>query len=126
MVRVFASDPAVVAVGDEYLRIVSWSFVASGVIFVTNSMFQAMGNTMPSVFTSLVRVVLVSIPVIFLARRPGFHLTTIWYLALLSVWVQLAVAMLLLRREFRKRLAFTEPVASVAPVTPDPVVLAVE
>ena len=50
--RVFSKDPAVIAVGDEYLRIVSWNFVASGVIFVASSMFQAMGNTMPSLIAS--------------------------------------------------------------------------
>ena len=48
LIRVFSTDPAVVAVGEEYLRIVSWNFVAGGLVFVTSSMFQAMGNTLPS------------------------------------------------------------------------------
>jgi Na+-driven multidrug efflux pump len=99
-------------VGAQYLRIISWSFLASGVIFVTNSMFQAMGNTMPSVVTSLVRIVVVAAPVLVLARQPGFALTTIWYLAALSVFVQLGIALLLLRREFGRRLRF----AAAAPV----------
>src|SRR2546423_13094092 len=43
LIRVFSKDPAVLAVGSEYLRIVSWNFVASGLIFVASSMFQAMG-----------------------------------------------------------------------------------
>ena len=45
LIGVFSTDPAVVAVGEEYLRIVSWNFVASGLVFVASSMFQAMGNT---------------------------------------------------------------------------------
>ncbi|MDB4887032.1 MAG: efflux family protein [Gemmatimonadetes bacterium] len=115
LISVFTKDPAAIAVGDEYLRIVSWSFVASGVIFVTGSMFQAMGNTVPSIFTSLVRILLVAAPIVVLARRPGFALPTIWHLAVISVWVQLAVALLLLRREFRRRLDFaaTPPASSV-------------
>src|SRR5262245_2185508 len=40
MITVFSQDPDVIAVGGEYLRIVSWSFVASGVVFVGSSMFQ--------------------------------------------------------------------------------------
>ena len=52
MVQVFSADPAVIAVGDVYLHVVAWNFVASGVIFVTSSMFQAMGNTIPSLITS--------------------------------------------------------------------------
>ena len=106
LIRVFTKDPAAIAVGDEYLRIISWSFVASGIIFVTGSMFQAMGNTLPSVATSLVRVVMVAIPVIVLSRSPGFQLSTIWHLGVISVWSQLALALVLLRREYGKRLAF--------------------
>ena len=106
LVGIFTHDQAAIDVGAQYLRIISWSFLASGVIFVTNSMFQAMGNTMPSVATSLVRIVVVSVPVLILSRRPGFALTTIWYLAAGAVFVQLAIALLLLRREFSRRLRF--------------------
>lgn len=45
LVRVFSPDSAVVAVGEKYLRIVSWNYLAAGLVFVTPSMFQAMGNT---------------------------------------------------------------------------------
>jgi putative MATE family efflux protein len=106
LVGVFTRDPAAVDAGAHYLRIISWSFLASGVIFVTNSMFQAMGNTMPSVATSLVRIVVVAGPVLVLAGRPGFALTTIWYLAALSVFVQLGLALVLLKSEFGRRLRF--------------------
>ena len=106
LIGIFTRDQAAIDTGARYLRIISWSFLASGVIFVTNSMFQAMGNTMPSVATSLVRIVVVALPVLMLARRPGFALTTIWYLAAVSVFAQLGLALLLLRREFGRRLRF--------------------
>ncbi len=108
LIRIFTRDPAVVAVGVGYLRIVSWSFLASGIIFVAGSMFQAMGNTIPSIAISLVRILIVTVPVVILSRRPGFELSTIWRLAVASVWVQLAVAMVLLKREFGRRLAIGE------------------
>jgi putative MATE family efflux protein len=110
MVRFFSSDPAVIAVGDEYLRIVSWSFAASGIIFVSSSMFQAMGNTMPSLISSFTRVVVVSIPVLLLSQTPGFQLWWVWYVSVSTVVLQLALNLLLLRREFRVRLAFPGPV----------------
>ena len=69
-----------IAVGEEYLRIISWNFVASGLIFVASSMFQAMGNTMPSLIASAVRISLIVVPAIALARLPGFQLHWIWYL----------------------------------------------
>lgn len=107
MIAAFASDPAVIDAGVEYLRIIAFTFPASGIIFVNSSMFQAMGNTLPSLFTSVVRIVLVAIPIVILSRMRGFHLTWIWYLSLGAVVVQLALSMILLQREFRRRLAFT-------------------
>jgi Na+-driven multidrug efflux pump len=104
MVRFFSNDPQVVAVGSEYLRIMAWTFVASGVIFVSSSMFQALGNTIPSLAASFARIVLVAIPAILLARVPGFELRWIWYLSVGSVVFQVITVLLLLRREFRLRL----------------------
>jgi putative MATE family efflux protein len=111
LVGVFTKDPAVIAIGEEYLRIVSWNFVASGLIFVGSSMFQAMGNTVPSLVTSGARILLVAIPAVILSRMPGFQLNWIWYLSVGSVYVQLTLSMLLLRREFGRRLGFEVVIA---------------
>jgi len=128
MIRVFSRDPQVVAVGDEYLKIISWTFPASGIIFVCSSMFQAMGNTLPSMVASFTRIALLAVVVLFLARLPGFHLTTVWYLSLGSVVLQLAMALALLQREFGRRLRFadvplrvTTADGSAQAVTPSPV-----
>ncbi len=107
MVRIFSKDPVVVAVGEEYLRIISYNYVASGLIFVAASMFQAMGNTVPSLFTSVLRIVLVAIPAVLLSRIAGFQLNWVWYLSAAAVWVQLMLSLYMLRREFRRRLAFS-------------------
>jgi Na+-driven multidrug efflux pump len=111
LVAIFSKDPAVISNGREYLRIVSWNYVASGLIFVASSMFQAMGNTIPSLLTSAVRIALIAIPAIVLSRRPGFELHWIWYLSVAAVFVQLGLSMLLLRREFARRLSF-EPLGT--------------
>ena len=105
LMRIFTSDAEVTAVGVEYLRIVVLNFVASGVTFVSSSMFQALGNTMPSLATSALRMVISIIPAIFLSRMPGFHLTWIWYLSAVSVFLQMTANLLLLQREFRLKLS---------------------
>jgi putative MATE family efflux protein len=111
MVGFFSSEPAVIAVGAEYLRIVSWSFVASGVIFVTSSMFQAMGNTIPSLVSSFARIAVTAIPILLLSQLEGFALWWVWMLSATTVVLQLGLSLLLLRREFKVRLAFKpEPV----------------
>lgn len=110
VMRVFTKDAEVTAVGVEYLHIVVLNFVASGITFVSSSMFQALGNTIPSLMTSALRLVISVIPAVFLARVPGFHLTWIWYLSALSVFLQMAVNLLLLRREFRLKLDVPAPI----------------
>ena len=111
LVGVFSNDPAVITVGAEYLRIVSWNYVASGLIFVASSMFQAMGNTVPSLVASGVRIALITAGAVVLARSPGFQLNWLWYLSVASVLVQLGLSMGFLRAEFSRRLRW-DPVGA--------------
>jgi putative MATE family efflux protein len=108
MVRVFTADQAAIAVGEEYLHIVAFNFVASGVIFVSSSMFQAMGNTIPSLITSAARIVVIAVPVLLLAQMPGFSLRWIWYISAGAVVIQLAMNLWMLQREYRLRLDFAD------------------
>jgi putative MATE family efflux protein len=121
LVRIFSKDPAVVDVGEEYLRIISYNYIASGLVFVNASMFQAMGNTIPSLITSTIRILVVAIPAVILSRMAGFDLTWVWYLSVLSVLIQLGLSMLLLKREFDRRLNFPLAPAPL-PTIPEPAV----
>ncbi len=105
MVHIFSGDPQVVAVGEEYLRIIAWTFVGSGLVFVSSSMFQALGNTLPPLAASFGRLLLTAIPAVLLARMPGFELRWIWYLSAWTIVFQVITVLLLLQREFRLRLA---------------------
>ena len=123
MVRVFAKDPAVLAVGEEYLRVISWSFIASGLIFVSSSTFQAMGNTVPSLIASGTRMLVLAVPIVALSRLASFQLDWVWYLSLATAYFQLGLALFLLRREFARRLDFgvSAPVVSTAAPVVEPV-----
>ena len=109
MVRIFSQDAQVVSVGEEYLRVISWGFVATGIVFVASSTFQAIGNTLPSLATSFLRVLIVAIPVMLLSRQPGFELRWIWYLSVGAVLLQVVASLWLLWREFELRLTSMEP-----------------
>jgi Na+-driven multidrug efflux pump len=109
MVQLFTADPEVVRAGTVYLEIISWNFVASGLIFVASSMFQALGNTIPSLLSSALRMALVIVPAVVLSRLAGFHMTWIWILSTATVWVQLALSLALLRRELTRRLGASVP-----------------
>jgi putative MATE family efflux protein len=117
LIGTFSDDPAVIAVGNEYLRIVAFTFVFSGLIFVCSSMFQAMGNTMPSLIASVTRVVVIAVPAIALSRTPDFRLVWIWYLSAGAVVLQLAIVAFYLRREFRVRLDAMAAPPVTAPVS---------
>ncbi len=104
LMRLFSSDPEVIRVGVDYLRIVTLNFVPSGVTFVSASMFQAMGNTLPSLLTSFIRIAIGVVPAVILSRRPDFALTWIWWFTVLSTVLQMALNLTLLQREFRLKL----------------------
>jgi putative MATE family efflux protein len=116
LVQGFSGDPEVLAVGTEFLRIISWNFVATGVIFTCSSLFQALGNTLPSVVSSATRIITFAVPILWRAQQPGFTLRHIWFLSVATVGVQLLVSLLLLKREFRLRLStpMAEPAAASA------------
>ena len=117
LMHIFSKDPSVTDFGVEYLRIVVVTFVFSRVTFVTSSMFQALGNTIPSLITSACRTLFSIVPAIFLSRAAGFHLTWIWYLGIAAVLLQTTANLLLLQREFKRKL--DGAVASIAtPVVP--------
>ena len=112
-IRVFSHDPDVIRIGVEYLHIAAWSFVASGVVFVSSSMFQALGNTVPPLITSVSRITLIAVPIIILSQQPGFALTTIWYISVFGTALQMIANLALLQREFHKR--FTPQLATDQP-----------
>jgi len=110
----------VIDVGTGYLRVVALTIAFSGLIFVSSSMFQAMGNTMPSLIASVTRIVVIAVPAIALSTSPGFRLVWIWYLSAGAVLLQLAIVLFFLRREFRVRLgALSTAPVSVAVASPE-------
>jgi hypothetical protein len=62
----------------------------------------------------------VIVPALLLSRLPDFRLTWVWYLAVTSVYVQLALSLWLLRREFARRLGPALVVAAGAPAASRP------
>lgn len=105
LVRAFTADPAVIDVGVEYLRVISWNFVGAGVVFVCSSLFHGLGNTWPSLVSSASRVVLFAVPAVWLSRRAGFRRVDLWHLSAATVVLQALPSLLLLRRDVLTRLA---------------------
>jgi Na+-driven multidrug efflux pump len=108
--RPFTSEPAVIAACAEYLSFVSWNFVAVGIVFTCSSLFQALGNTWPSLASSAFRLLLFSLPTIWVAHQPGFELRYVYIIAVMTMLVQALVSWFWLQSEMDKRLRFEKKV----------------
>jgi putative MATE family efflux protein len=104
LARPFTDDPAVLAVSNDYLQVVSWNFAFSGLVMAAGSLFQGMGDTRPSLFASATRTVTFIAPVLWLSTQPGFTLHHVWLASVASVIIQCAIAMWLLARTFKLKL----------------------
>jgi Na+-driven multidrug efflux pump len=113
MIGAFTRDTAALAVGTLFLQLVSWNFVAQGLIFTCSSMFQGLGNTRPALLSSATRLITFAIPAVWLSTQPGFRIEEVWYLSVATVALQALVSLWLLRLELRKRLA---PLTAAAPL----------
>ena len=113
LVQGFTNEAAVLMVATDFLRTISWNFVASGLIFTCSGMFQALGNTVPSLISSASRLVTFAVPALWLAQRPGFQLRHVWVLSVITMTVQAGFTLWLLRSELRRR-AVIEPGLTVA------------
>ena len=100
----FASDADSAETAAIFLQLMSWTFVAQGLVYVCAYMFQSLGNTVPSLISASTRFVIFAASAAWLSQRPGFHMNQLWYLLTVSVAVQAALSLWLLRLEFRRRL----------------------
>jgi putative MATE family efflux protein len=103
LIRPFSTETGVVAVGAQFLTIISWNFVASGIIFTCSSTFQGLGNTWPSLASSASRLITFVGPAIWLSGQPWFQIRHLWYMSVATITLQAFTSLVLVRREFKRR-----------------------
>lgn len=112
LARPFTDDPAVLAISNDYLQVVSWNFVFSGLVMAAGSMFQGMGDTRPSLIASATRMVTFVAPTLWLSAQPWFALHHVWLFSVASVIAQCAFSLWFLRRAFNRNLGAPAAAAS--------------
>ena len=115
----FTSEAPVIGIGAEFLRFISWNFVASALTVTCSGMFQALGNTMPALLSSATRLLTFVLPLLLVARLPGLELRHVWWLSVGTTLLQALFSLWLLRREFRLKLrpAGVQPDVMLSTVT---------
>lgn len=104
LIAFFTDEVEVIAVGAEFLQLISLNFVAQGIVFTCSGAFQGLGNTRPALISSAIRL-LVFIPiVVYLKYQPDFSIRQVWFVSILSVTIQGIASFLLVRREFKLKL----------------------
>ena len=110
----FTDDQAVIDAGAEFLRIISWNFVAVGIVFTCSGMFQAIGNTVPVLLASATRLVTFAIPAIWFPGQSWFELRHLWYASVATVALQAGITWWMLSFELKRKLG-DEPSVITAP-----------
>lgn len=100
----FSNDPAVIAVAATFLSYVGFNFVPAGLVFSYSAMFQAFGNTWPALFSTLVRVGLFSILLVYFVTQTHMAITTVWILSAATVFLQAILSFVLIQMMLKKRL----------------------
>jgi Na+-driven multidrug efflux pump len=77
-------------------------------------MFQGLGNTMPALISSGVRLFAFAVPVLWLSAQPTFQIEQVWHVSIAVSVLQLIVSLSLLRLEFKRRLVTAEAVQQPA------------
>lgn len=101
LMRPFSDDPAVIEAGSDFLRLISWNLIGSGVAFACFGVFSGLGDTRPSLISSAARIALILVPATWLSHRAGFTPLWIWYLSVAATMVQAVINLVFLRRRFQ-------------------------
>lgn len=116
LVGIFSPNASVQAVGAGFLMVISWNFIAQGIVFTCSGVFQGLGNTRPALASSAIRLVLFVPLAVWLTTRPGFELVHVWWVSTATVFIQATASYLLLQGQFRRRLTVTAAAVAPAPL----------
>lgn len=115
LIAAFTDEAEVIGVGSDFLRIISWNFLAQGIVFTCSGIFQGLGNTRPALLSSFSRIALFVPLVLLLSSRPGFEIEYVWYLSAVTVLLQAGLSYALMMRQFRIKLGPAAPQATAVP-----------
>lgn len=101
----FTDEQSVINVGTDYLFWSGLSFMPSIVLLSCNGIYQGLGNTVPALISSCVRITVVIIGSYILLGRPDFHSTQLWQLSFGANVIQAALSFWLLQRMLKQKIS---------------------
>lgn len=101
LLGLFNASDSLRAMGEVALRTISLSFPLAAVSIIFGALFQAMGDGIYSMITSIIRQLFVLIPCAWLFGRLG-GLDAVWYSFLVAEAVAMALSIIFFRKELKK------------------------
>lgn len=101
LLGMFNPEPATITAACEAFRIISLSFLFSGVAIVCSGVFQALGKGFSSLLISAIRQALVLLPVLILLLNL-FGPAYIWYAYAAAEFVACILSIIIMRATYRK------------------------
>nr|WP_321260725.1 MATE family efflux transporter [uncultured Pseudodesulfovibrio sp.] len=93
LMRLFTSDPAVIFIGAEYLRIDAFTLYGYVIIFVATSTLQGMKRPLFAIWMGLARQVVAPVALFTLFTSVlGYGTISLWLSILAIVWISAAIA----------------------------------
>jgi len=77
LLMIFNASDQLMEIGTVALRIVSLSFIFAGIVIVSQSVFQALGNGVLSLVSTIIRQIIVLVPGVYLLSLSG-NLNLVW------------------------------------------------
>lgn len=103
MLSLFDASENMLEIGVPALRTISWSFTFAGFCIVMSSVFQALGNGVYSLITSVSRQLLTILPLAYIFAIL-FGLDMVWWAIPIAELVSLALSIILFRRIYRLKI----------------------
>lgn len=101
ILRLFDASEQMMAIGIPALRIISFSFIMAGISIVASGVFQAVGRSINSLLMSIIRQLVVLLPVAWLLARTG-NLDAVWLSFPIAEVVGFVTSLVLLRRTMKE------------------------
>ncbi|WP_343248511.1 MATE family efflux transporter [Diplocloster hominis] len=104
LLKLFNASGQMLKIGVPALRIISLSFVFAGVSITVVSVFQALGNGVYSLIISIVRQLVIILPVAYLFAVT-IGLDAVWFAFPISEIASIVMTLLMFRHMYRQKLA---------------------
>jgi len=91
--KAFLSEPQVISIGADYLRIVGINYTLFAVMFVSNGVINGSGHTLPTTIITIIALWGIRIPIAYLLSKHLNDVRGVWYAMLLSVFCGMMISL---------------------------------